>query len=173
MTVPLPLYNRNQGNIQRARVNVDQSHVELAERQQQAANEVRQAERQYALTRAALDRIEGRLLPAAARVLDDARRLYEQGEEDAIVYLNAQREYNEAARQYRDMLVRHRRSMLRLNTGGRPAAPALNHSVAGHGVPARRLGRPLPRPRPGERGPARVEPRVDRRAARRASAACW
>ncbi len=116
VTVPLPLYNRNQGNLQRARINVDQSHVELAEREQQAANEVRQAERQYVVTRQALERIESRLRPAALRVLDDARRLYMQGEEDALLYLNAQREYNEASRQYRDMLVRHRRAMLRLNT---------------------------------------------------------
>ena len=116
VTVPLPLFNRNQGNIQRARVNVDQSRVEVAEREQVVANEVRQAEREYALTRGALGRIEGKLLPAASRVRDDAYRLYIQGEEGAVVYLNAQREYNEAARQYRDMLVRHRRSMLRLNT---------------------------------------------------------
>ena len=116
VTVPLPLYNRNQGNIQRARVNVGQSHVELADRVQQAANEVRQAERQYAMTREALDRIHARLLPAAERVLNDSRRLYEQGEEDLLVFHNARREYNEASRQYRDMLVRHRRSMLRLNT---------------------------------------------------------
>jgi cobalt-zinc-cadmium efflux system outer membrane protein len=116
VTVPLPIYNRNQGNIQRARLNVDQSRVELAEREQQTANEVRQAERQYALTRAAVERIEGRLLPPARRVRDDAYRLFVQGEEEAMVYLNAQREFNEVARQYRDMLVRHRRAMLRLNT---------------------------------------------------------
>lgn len=116
VTVPLPVFNRNQGNIQRARVNAAQSRVELDEHGQQVANEVRQAERQYALTRAALARIEGKLLPAADRTRSDAYRLYIQGEEDALVYLNARREYNEAARQYRDMLVRHRRSMLRLNT---------------------------------------------------------
>jgi outer membrane protein, heavy metal efflux system len=124
VTVPLPLYNRNQGNIQRARVNVVQSQVELAEREQQVANEVRQAERGYALTRAAVQRIEGKLIPAATRVRDDAYRLYIQGEEEAIVYLNAQREFNEASRQYRDMLIRHRRAMLRLNTAvGRRLLP--------------------------------------------------
>jgi outer membrane protein, heavy metal efflux system len=124
LTVPLPLYNRNQGNIHRARVNVSQSQVELAEREQQVANEVRQAERQYALTRAAVARIEGKLLPPARRVRDDAYQLFVRGEEEAIVYLNAQREFNEAARQYRDMLVRHRRAMLRLNTAvGRRLLP--------------------------------------------------
>jgi cobalt-zinc-cadmium efflux system outer membrane protein len=116
VTVPLPLYNRNQGNIQRARINVAQSQVELAEREQQVANEVRQTEREYALTRAAVQRIEGKLIPAVTRLRDDVYRLYIQGEEEAIVYLNAQREFNEASRQYRDMLVRHRRAMLRLNT---------------------------------------------------------
>jgi len=116
VTVPLPIYNRNQGNIQRAVANVGQSQVELAEREQIVANEVQRALREYGLTRAAVQRIEGRLLPAAVRMRDDAYRLYIQGEEEAIVYLNAQREYNEAARQYRDMLVRHRRGMLRLNT---------------------------------------------------------
>ena len=88
--------------------------MELAEREQQVVNEVRQAEREYA-TRAAVRRIEGgssRRRPGARRRLSPLH----PGEEEAIVYLNAQREYNEAARQYRDMLVRHRRSMLRLNT---------------------------------------------------------
>jgi outer membrane protein, heavy metal efflux system len=116
VTVPLPIYNRNQGNIQRAKHNVTQTQVELAEREQQVINEVRQAEREYALTRAAVQRIEGKLLPAANRVRDHAFRLYAQGEEEAMVYLIAQREYNEAARVYRDLMVRHRRSMLRLNT---------------------------------------------------------
>ncbi|WP_422929776.1 TolC family protein [Singulisphaera sp. PoT] len=116
VTVPLPIYNRNQGNIQRARFNVSQSQVELAEREQEVANDVRRSEREYVLTRAAVKRIESKLIPAASRVREDAYRLFIQGEEEAIVYLNAQREYNEASRQYRDMLLRHRRSMLRLNT---------------------------------------------------------
>ena len=93
-----------------------QSRVELAEREQQVANEVRQAEREYTLTRAAVERIEGKLIPAATRVRDDAYGLYIRGEEEALVYLNAQREFNEASRQYREMLIRHRRSMFRLNT---------------------------------------------------------
>src|SRR5262249_37336274 len=116
VTVPLPVYNRNQGNIQRAWINVTQTKVELAEREQQVVNEVRRAQREYLLTRAAVQRIEGRLIPAANRARNDAYKLYTQGEEEAIVFLNAQREFNEASRQYRDMLVRHRRSMLSLNT---------------------------------------------------------
>lgn len=116
VTVPLPIYNRNQGNIQRAMINVTQTKVELADRERQVVSEVQRAQREYLLTRAALQRIEQRLMPAATRARDDAYRLFTQGEEDVIVFLNAQREFNEASRQYRDMLVRHRRSMLSLNT---------------------------------------------------------
>jgi len=124
VTVPLPLYNRNQGNIERARINITQSQVELEERVAQVVNEVLRADREYRLTGAAVDRMQQRLIPAATRARDDAYRLFIRGEEEAIVYLNAQREYNEAARQYRDLLVRHRRSMLGLNTAvGRRVLP--------------------------------------------------
>lgn len=124
VTVPLPVFDRNQGNIEKAKVNVQQSRVELADRELVVANEVRQAEREYSLTLAATERIEGKLLPPASRVRDDAYRLYMRGEQGAVVYLNALREYNEAARRYRDILVRHRRSMLRLNTAvGRRLLP--------------------------------------------------
>ncbi|MBI3836616.1 MAG: hypothetical protein HY288_01610 [Planctomycetia bacterium] len=42
--------------------------------------------------------------------------LFKSGEEGAIGYLNAQREYGEVVRQYRDALIRQRRAMLKLNT---------------------------------------------------------
>jgi len=116
VTVPLPIYNRNQGNIRRAVINVDQSRIELAEREKVVVNEIVRAEREYRLTKTALERIESRLLPPATRARDDAYRLFVRGEEEAIIYLNAQREFNELSRQYRDMLVRHRRSMLAINT---------------------------------------------------------
>jgi cobalt-zinc-cadmium efflux system outer membrane protein len=115
-TVPLPLNNRNQGNIQRAQINVSQVKTELAARERQAVIDVRKAEREYALTLAAVARVEREMLPSARRVRDTALRQFELGEVDAVTYLIAQRDYNEVVRQYRDTLVRHRRSMLRLNT---------------------------------------------------------
>lgn len=115
-TVPLPVNNRNQGNIQRAQINVSQVKTELAARERQAVIDVRKAEREYALTRAAVARVEREMLPSARRVRDTALRRFELGEADAVAYLIANREYNDVVRQYRDTLVRHRRSMLRLNT---------------------------------------------------------
>jgi cobalt-zinc-cadmium efflux system outer membrane protein len=116
VTVSVPVHNRNQGNIERAKLNVSQSQLELAAQEEQVITEVQRAERQYALTRAAAARIERDVLPAARQVHDDALKRYLLGEEDVIVYLNAQRDFNDVVRQYADALIRHRRSMLRLNT---------------------------------------------------------
>jgi cobalt-zinc-cadmium efflux system outer membrane protein len=116
MTVPLPIYNRNQGNIERAKITVTQVQLDLADRERQAAIEVRKAAREYEVTRAAVERVERNLLPSARRVLDTAIVQFNEGDVDALAYLNAQRSYNDIVRQYRDTVVRHRRSMTRLNS---------------------------------------------------------
>ena len=115
VSVPMPVYNRNQGNIQRAGINVAQSRTELAAIERRVMTEVEQAEREYAVTRAAVARIERDVLPKAGRVRDSAVQLFRRGGSKVVDYLNAQREYNDVVREYRDLLVRHRRSMLALD----------------------------------------------------------
>ncbi len=63
VTVPLPVYNRNQGNIQRARFNVGQTEVQMNALVRQIINEVQQAEREYQVSRQAVQRIETILPP--------------------------------------------------------------------------------------------------------------
>jgi cobalt-zinc-cadmium efflux system outer membrane protein len=116
VTIPLPLFDRNQGRIQRAALNIRQTQVELATLQQQIATEVLQAERRYNVTKASVERIENDLLPKATRIRDNALRRYSGGETDIVDFLNAQRDYNDLVRQFRDTLIRHRRAMLDLNT---------------------------------------------------------
>ena len=67
LAVPLPLFNRNQGNILRARLNVSQTQAELQALEDKVVYEVRQAERQYTVTRAAVARIERPCCPGPAR----------------------------------------------------------------------------------------------------------
>lgn len=114
--VSIPILNRNQGNIQRARHNVIQTQIELSGLEKQVLSEVERACLEYTSTRTAVERLERSILPRARRLRDQKYSLYEQGQEDIISYLNAQRDYNDVVRQYRDTLVRHRRSMLRLNS---------------------------------------------------------
>jgi outer membrane protein, heavy metal efflux system len=116
LAVPLPVYNRNQGNIHRAELNVSQTKTEQAALERRIVAEVQQAEREYSLTRAAVERIERKLLPTAVRVRDHTLRRFSRGDAEVVAYLNSQREYNEVVREYRDFLIRHRRSMLALNT---------------------------------------------------------
>jgi len=116
VTVPLPLFNRNQGNIQRAQLNLVQTRQELAAREQLVVAEVLQAVDRLQAARYAVEQFSGDLLPYAQRVAADALERYRLGETDIGEYLNARRDLNDLVRQYRDALIRQRQSMLELNT---------------------------------------------------------
>jgi len=115
-TIPIPLYDRNQGNVLRARLNVEQTRTELARLERQVAAEVRNAEREYAVTKGLLRRYEADLLPSSRQQRDVTSQLFIRGELTALDAYNAERDHNEVVRRYRDTLIRHRRGMLALNT---------------------------------------------------------
>ena len=115
ITIPMPLYDRNQGNIQRAKLNVAQTQIELSSIERQAIQDVQQAEREFLAAKAAVERIESLVLPDALLILREAQRLY-PGEIQIIDYLGALKDYNDNARTYLDSQVRLRRAMLDINT---------------------------------------------------------
>ena len=47
VTVPLPIYNRNQGGISRAKINVTQSELQLGDLERQAQIDVEEAVQEY------------------------------------------------------------------------------------------------------------------------------
>ncbi|HEV7221723.1 MAG TPA: TolC family protein [Pirellulales bacterium] len=112
----IPLYNRNQGEIRRATLNVAQTRTAMAAIERQIMLEVDRAELEYRASRYAVDRIEREILPRSLRVRDAAFRRFSTGEQSIVDYLNAQKQHNEVIRQFRDAALRHRRSMLHLNT---------------------------------------------------------
>ena len=116
VTVPLPIYNRNQGAIQRAVLNVDQTRTELAELERQIAIDIEKAAQEYAVTRREVDELKNEVIPEARQVRDEAYRLYLSGETSIVNYINAQLDFNQVAKQFLDTAIRHRRSMLNLNT---------------------------------------------------------
>jgi cobalt-zinc-cadmium efflux system outer membrane protein len=124
VTVPLPISNRNQGNIRRAQLNVSQTRTEMAALELRVRTEVRQAEREYVVTRESVEKVERDLLPSAHQVVDEALSDYHLGEGPLLDYLNARRDFNDIVRQFRDTAIRHRRAMLALNTAiGRRLLP--------------------------------------------------
>ncbi len=116
VTVPLPIYNRNQGGIARAKLNVTQSQIELASIERQIMTDVQQALYEYQVTAKMVARIKNELIPAAKQVRDDTYRLYQGGEVNVIIFLNAQKEWQDTLKQFLDTVIRHRRAMLALNT---------------------------------------------------------
>jgi cobalt-zinc-cadmium efflux system outer membrane protein len=117
VTVPLPLYNRNQGVIMRNLLNVSQTKIELNALEYQVANEVTRAYRDYMITRKIVKGFETGPIQQAKAMRDHYRRLFVTGETtDVVPYLNAEKDYNDILRQYTDQAIRHRRFMLNLNT---------------------------------------------------------
>jgi cobalt-zinc-cadmium efflux system outer membrane protein len=115
-TVPLPIYNRNQGGIERAKINVDQSQMQLADQERQVRIDVEQASMEYEVSKRLVDELRDVVVPDAAQVRDSAFRLWIGGQTSQIVYLQAQLDYNDVLKQYLDTAIRHRQSMLSLNT---------------------------------------------------------
>jgi cobalt-zinc-cadmium efflux system outer membrane protein len=116
ITANVPIFNRNQGNIQRAKINARQTQVELASQERQVIHDVEDAIRQFELTRQSVIEIENEVLPASRRVRDVALNRLKAGEANPEEYLEAQRQFNEVVKQYRDALIGHRQDMLDLNT---------------------------------------------------------
>jgi cobalt-zinc-cadmium efflux system outer membrane protein len=116
LTFSLPVFNRNQGNIARAQSNVSQTRTELASIERRVSSEVRLADREYHASKRALERIEEVLLPQSEARLREAQTDFDSG---ASTVDDLQEHLEEAAavsQSHRQALLRHRRSMLDVNT---------------------------------------------------------
>ena len=100
------------------------SQVELADLERQAQIDVEEAAQEYEVSRQLVKELLDDVNPRAEQVRDGVQKLYRAGERSVLDYLNAQLEYNQVVKQYLDTAVRHRRSMLSLNTAiGRRIMP--------------------------------------------------
>jgi cobalt-zinc-cadmium efflux system outer membrane protein len=95
---------------------VYQSEVQLATQERRVEIEVKQAVKEYEVSAEIMERIRTGVLPDLKRAYQDRLKLFDEGEVNKIVFLDSLRRYNETAKAYLDAAVRHRRSMLVLNT---------------------------------------------------------
>jgi cobalt-zinc-cadmium efflux system outer membrane protein len=122
--VALPDTGHQRGAVERARINVVQTRIELAEVERRVAVDVRQARLGYESDAAVVRRLRGEVIPVAKNVRDHTYHLYMGGEANILTYLNAQREYNETVEAYLKAITRQRRSALALDTAvGRRVLP--------------------------------------------------
>jgi cobalt-zinc-cadmium efflux system outer membrane protein len=116
VTVPLPIYNRNQGGILRARMNVDQSRMQLADVERQALIQIEEAIQEFEVSRRLVLELKNQIIPDAREILQDTYKLRAAGSVSIIDVINAQLDFNDKVKQYLDTAIRYRLSMLSLNT---------------------------------------------------------
>jgi cobalt-zinc-cadmium efflux system outer membrane protein len=116
LTATIPLYNRNQGNIVRAKINREQTRVQATSVERTVISDVLDAAQELEQSVISVEEFRKEILPANQTMLKAASDLYVAGERSVLDYLEAQLAFNEVVRQYRDALVRHRRAILDLNT---------------------------------------------------------
>ena len=112
----IPLYDRNQGNLKRAKVNIAQGRTEVVALERQVVAEVLQAVRDCEGTAEDADRLNRAVLPAVRRKLVRAWRRYQAGELDTEGFLKVEREGTALIHYHRETVSRHRNNMLKVNT---------------------------------------------------------
>ena len=90
-SLPLPLFDRNQGGVQEASARAAQAEDTLQATRLALAAELQQAGARLALANQSLQALQATVLPAAEQALDAARRGFEAGKFGLLDVLDAQR----------------------------------------------------------------------------------
>ena len=115
VSAPLPISNRNQGEIARAGAEREQADRQIAARKAQIAADVRTALHEYETTRELVAAIERELLTPAAHARDVSAYTYRAGGTTLLELLDAQRAFNDTMQSYVDAQAILRRAIARLN----------------------------------------------------------
>ena len=110
-SAPLPLFNRNQGEI--ARAHRERQQIDARTRALEAAmrNELDAAWQAYDTARSLLTRIEGEMLDKAQKVLASMEYSYRAGEASLIEFLDAQRAFNDTMQGYNEARAEYARGL--------------------------------------------------------------
>jgi outer membrane protein, heavy metal efflux system len=110
-SAPLPVFNRNQGEIERARREGQQIDLKTRNVEALVTNEVKVAYRQYSTARTLLESIEKDMLAQARDVRQITEYSYKRGEATFVEFLDAQRAFNETMQGYNEARAQLARSL--------------------------------------------------------------
>jgi len=110
-SVPLPIFDRNQGEIDRTRQEQSQIEARAHALEAEIRNEIAAAWRQYETARTLLARIEDGMLLKAWRVLETMEFSYCSGEASLVEFLDAQRAFNDTTQSYNEARAEYARSL--------------------------------------------------------------
>ncbi len=110
-SAPLPVFNRNQGEIERARREQEQIQARIRAYQADILTEVRNAWVQYSTSRDLLESIERDMLAQARDVRQITEYSYRRGEASFVEFLDAQRAFNDTMQGYNEARAEYARSL--------------------------------------------------------------
>ena len=110
-SMPLPVFNKNQGEIARAQREGRQQEARSAALQASISTEVELAYRQYQTSERMLKNIETALLSRAKTVRDVTEYSYRRGEATLVEFLDAQRAFNDSVQSYNEARAGFARSL--------------------------------------------------------------
>lgn len=114
-SVPLPIYNRNQGEIARAHAEHEQLLRRELDVRTQILNEVKTAYYSFCMGRELVENIEHNLLSPAEDARNTAAYIYRTGASSLIEFLDAQRTFNETKQSYNEALATYYDAVYNLN----------------------------------------------------------
>ena len=115
MSAPLPLSNRNQGEIARAEAERQQVSRQIAALRAEVLADVQAAYSEYQATRTLVGAMERDLLKPAASAREISTYTYRAGGSSLLELLDAQRAFNDTMQGYLDAQVSSRKAISRLN----------------------------------------------------------
>jgi cobalt-zinc-cadmium efflux system outer membrane protein len=122
-SAPLPVFNRNQGEIVRAQRESDQAAAQIRALSARVENEVAATWQQYTTSRGLLEDIEKNMLEKAKSVRERTDYSYRRGEASFVEFLDAQRAFNEVMQSYNDARSGYARSLYLIDSVTATAQP--------------------------------------------------
>jgi len=116
LSAPLPVWNRNQGEIERAKREEMQLQARIRALRAQIESEVQTAYDQYLSAQKLVERIGTDMLAQARDVRGITEYSYRRGEASFLEFLDAQRAYNDTVQSYNDARADYARSLFLLES---------------------------------------------------------
>lgn len=110
-SAPLPVFNRNQGEIERARREREQVMARIRALRSDITTEAQNAWVQYTTARDLLGTIEHDMLGQAREVRQIMEYSYRRGEASLVEFLDAQRAFNDTVQSYNEARAEYARSL--------------------------------------------------------------
>jgi cobalt-zinc-cadmium efflux system outer membrane protein len=115
VSAPIPVFNRNQGEIERARQEQQQIAARIRALEAEVINEVQAAYEEYAASRDVVQSIETQMLAQARDVRATTEYSYRRGEASFVEFLDAVRAFNDTMLSYNGARAEFARSLYALD----------------------------------------------------------